>query len=1354
MRYVLGKEIGRGSFGRVCEARDGKGNAYAVKLADSEEGRQLLRAQFELLSGVDHRRIVRAYDFDTAIRDGAMMATELVAGPDLEAYVAANGTGDLAQITAKILDALRYLHSLGRTHGDIKPGSILICDGPDGVDIRLVDVGFSPAEGSRLPALFGTPAYMAPEIIRDMPADGRADLYSLGVTLYEMLSGVSPFAGASREEILTRHLEHTPPPLSGLTDGIDLGWDSFIGVLLKKEAVLRYRDASHAGLALEKALGMPGIFLENVLPPRSTPLLQRDASIQAIGRLVSSAHGGGVLLCGERGSGVSRLIREASILAMLRGLKVHSISLSRDMPGIAQMASEVLRLDDGMPEFGPPAPSAPSTEPAARLDELLRMFESRLSGDGTHILLIDRGEVLEPLELRLLGALAKSSDSLKMVIGYQDGHEPDCESSPEETLDRVDVKALGRDGVEHLALDYLGRSALPPGLAEELYHATGGNPGLLQLTLAHLWGTGSVGVEAGGEALNVTWDKAVEVPASLKQAGRMRLKGLSDKAMEGLKVMAVGGGWIEAAVLSTVFPSTAGDILDELLSRGLVEKDQDKAIHFRATGLPDIVREITSEDEVIALSRRLAPAIEALAKHVSDYYRLGLLYLQGGRPEVAFPYLAGAGDYFARFSVRDALLAYGRALECGGDRGLVAALEEKAGDLKLSLGDLVGAESAFGRAAAIRPTSLRKLGWVKVLMRRLDESVEILSRSKADAADRGDEVETAHVLSDLGYAHTMHSDRDAGLKMLKEAARLFDERAMAREAGTAYNRIGFVEMRGGNYKSAARAWETARRDFDRAGFAKGAAVCLMSQSICYRKQMDFDKADVCFVDSLRILEETRSVSEKAACQQNYGLLLIDQGNLGLASEIVDEAFKTSRMLGRATGVLNATILLCAVDLEYGNWKSAEEKLGGMLPHSGMLVGPGLEGSGRSGSGDAGHGGVSAFQKAIIRRYQALARSMAGDTETAGSLADESLDLAREAGDSEGQGQAILVKSAVLLRAGRAREAAEQARLASAALTLGSSLLYANEAQRLLGEALCELGETDSGIAVLAAAREGFECAPRSLHIGRVLRSLAHAHWLARDFESFNRYLRSSLEIFRGANARYDSALAILLSGKVAIRRGSLIQARHYLREAERIFEALCIDDLKTKAGDEMSRIPTGEYEIKAVGSLSRISQVLSSSRDLTTVLHLAMDLALEYLGAERGVLILADETTGELTTFVEREMDRESLDEVINISGSIVESVRSTGLPVVASDATQDPRFKDSRSVRMHNIMSVMCIPLKMGENLLGVIYLDSRGVPAGFSELETAFVGAFANQVALAISTARFVGRLYDDVTDLRVRA
>ena len=134
----------------------------------------------------------------------------------------------------------------------------------------------------------------------------------------------------------------------------------------------------------------------------------------------------------------------------------------------------------------------------------------------------------------------------------------------------------------------------------------------------------------------------------------------------------------------------------------------------------------------------------------------------------------------------------------------------------------------------------------------------------------------------------------------------------------------------------------------------------------------------------------------------------------------------------------------------------------------------------------------------------------------------------------------------------------------------------------------------------------------------------------------------------------------------------------------------------------MDRALPEDDEIAAVASLSRISQALNSSHDLATVLDLAMDLAMEYLGAERGVLMLEAGRSGEPATVVHRKMDTESVEEVIGISKSIVESVRATREPVIASDATVDPRFRDSKSVRVHNVMSVMCVPLMRGDSLLG----------------------------------------------------
>ena len=186
----------------------------------------------------------------------------------------------------------------------------------------------------------------------------------------------------------------------------------------------------------------------------------------------------------------------------------------------------------------------------------------------------------------------------------------------------------------------------------------------------------------------------------------------------------------------------------------------------------------------------------------------------------------------------------------------------------------------------------------------------------------------------------------------------------------------------------------------------------------------------------------------------------------------------------------------------------------------------------------------------------------------------------------------------------------------------------------------------------------------------------------------------------------------------------------------------------------MEKIPSDELETKAVASLSRIAQTLNSSHDLTTVLNQAMDLAIEYVGAERGMIMLEDEATGELSTYARRAIDQDSVEEVIDFSQSIVDSVRSSGEPVIAGDVTQDTRFKNSRSVRTHNIMFVMCLPLLMRDKLLGIIYLDSRSAPAGLSHLEKSFVQAFANQVSLAIVNARLFGKLYEDMVDLRRRA
>jgi len=654
-------------------------------------------------------------------------------------------------------------------------------------------------------------------------------------------------------------------------------------------------------------------------------------------------------------------------------------------------------------------------------------------------------------------------------------------------------------------------------------------------------------------------------------------------------------------------------------------------------------------------------------------------------------------------------------------------------DLKLEQGDLESAGRHFSKAASLRPSSLRKSAWVIGLRGEFEESVGILKQCEAGAVVRGDEIEAARVRSDLGYIYAMQSRRDLSLAVLEQAREVFETSDMYLEAGLASNRIAFAEYKVGNFKSAAAAWTKAERCFVRADDKKRAAICLMSLGLCSRKQMDFERAEKCFKDALAIFEDINAIGEKASCQQNYAILLLDQGDLSRAMTLTERALAVGNLLGRRSAIVTATILLAALSLEVGDWEEARTRLLDLL------------GNERP---------PDVFQRSMITRYLALAASMAGRLDEAEKSAAESLALALEAEDSEGRGQALLAKGTLMLRGGRWGEAADTAGEALEVLIAAGSLFLANEARRILGEALCSAGRCDEGMPLLLEAEDAFRLVPRSVHMGRVIRSLALGYHVDGDRASFAKHFGKAMEVFRAAGARYEYALTLLLGGREALARGGLLQTRRYLSEAARLFDALKIEDLYKEAVREMEKVPSDELETRAVGSLSRISQTLNSSHDLTTVLNQAMDLAIEYVGAERGMIMLEDEATGDLSTFAQRAIDQDTVEEVIDYSQSIVDSVRSSGEAVVAGDATQDDRFKNSRSVRTHNIMFVMCLPLLMGDKLLGIIYLDSRSAPADFSHLEKSFVQAFANQVSLAIVNARLFGKLYDDMVDLRRRA
>jgi len=227
-RYRLEAEIARGAIGVVWRAVDvTSGESVAVKMLRPEaaEASDLVTgflAEAEILAGLDHPSVVRVRNLITD--DGLMaLVMDLVPGADLRRRLRTGGpiaAGRAATIAAQVADALDYIHALGVTHGDIKPGNLLLPD--DGGPVRLADFGVARRAGEPAGPTLATPEYVAPEVVAGDPPSPAADIYALGIVIYEMLCARSPYRGGPPSEVLRRHAGCVPVPPAGMPTAL---WD-------------------------------------------------------------------------------------------------------------------------------------------------------------------------------------------------------------------------------------------------------------------------------------------------------------------------------------------------------------------------------------------------------------------------------------------------------------------------------------------------------------------------------------------------------------------------------------------------------------------------------------------------------------------------------------------------------------------------------------------------------------------------------------------------------------------------------------------------------------------------------------------------------------------------------------------------------------------------------------------------------------------------------------------------------------------------------------------------------------------------------------------------------------------------
>ena len=265
-KYEIKGVLGKGAMGIVYKATDPHiERMVAIKtvrkdLLDADLAAQFMarfRNEARAAGRLHHPNIIGIYEYgeDASV---AYIAMEYVDGTGLREYLNRNARFELHQVVAivtQLLQALEFAHAQGVVHRDIKPANLILTDTGT---LKVADFGIARIDATNLTMtgmVMGTPSYMSPEQCRGLPSDHRADLFSTGVVIYELLTGARPFAGSMEAVTYKICHEHPRPPSEIAASALPFSLDALVARALAKDPADRFPDARAFRIALRLAAG-------------------------------------------------------------------------------------------------------------------------------------------------------------------------------------------------------------------------------------------------------------------------------------------------------------------------------------------------------------------------------------------------------------------------------------------------------------------------------------------------------------------------------------------------------------------------------------------------------------------------------------------------------------------------------------------------------------------------------------------------------------------------------------------------------------------------------------------------------------------------------------------------------------------------------------------------------------------------------------------------------------------------------------------------------------------------------------------------------------------------------------------
>ncbi len=1413
-RYRVQKRLGSTPMGEVYKVEDlTDGSTLALKLSpeeSSEEDIVRFKREFYTLARLRHPNIVEVKDFGILgkgetpeprqTQSRCYFSMEYIEGEDALHFFdkkrpLTKRTCDfLYSALSQLCHALFYIHSKGLVHCDLKPGNILISKQTSKTreqeqvsgefpTVKMLDFGLAGEMNSSSPSFAaGTLGYMAPEVLRSGKADSRSDLYSLGIVLWEILANRRAFPGDEPISIIRDNLTKELSPPTSYDSTIPEALEKMTLRLVSKEPRERYRSALEVIQELSSIA--PHISVGKLPSERfylpTSGLVGRDAVLSSFQSLLHKARRGAgqvVMLRGERGIGKSRLLQEFKFEAQLSGSTVvlGACCQSEKTPFSPwrHALSRLQRDDTQIPHFLQEASSRQGGPQAEKLHIFERMA-SRIVGLSKGVakplvILIDDLDLADSNSLDFFTYLSLSLERSSVLLAAfceknTDSADRLDELEEMEFAKKIELRELKLPDTNLMISNLLGSKDSHEAIAKWVHQQAGGNPLLIEETISSLVQDNVLKREGPKWSFEPEDLEKTTLSKDVESLVNVWLSRLGKKEVELLSLASVLGDGFDLRVLeelSRLEGPLFFQVLDSLEVQNLVRREQGTSFAFTHKWTQRILYDRISASRRENLHRKAGRAIERLSP--DRWFDLAHHYLRGRIKGKAYKYSLLAGE---------------RARESFANR---EALEYYRNALRLS--------DELNRPAD-RVSILQDIGDACNLLGEYDEGLESYSSARALLASQaeGQPLADAILLRKKATIHHKRGDHGEALSYLRKAAELASREPGSEEMARILNEMGWVYQLKGEYDQAANSYHQALRIAKERDDLAMLSRTHYNLGVLFWSQKDLSRAAEYCEKALSVDRRTKDPYALASCYSLLGAIHFASGDLDKAIKSHRQNLKLSRETSEVYGQLTSLTSLGILTRRKGMLDEAEDYLSQALPLAEKVGDWKMKGRTYNNLGLV-YQHKAKWDKAFAyyqRSLKALRKS--GDEQlvavchdnlgslhlTMGNLKDARRQIERGLGirekskDLPGLASSCFNMGQLMREESHFEEASGYLEKSVALYEKEGDQYNMADALASLANVTLSLGDREKALRYCRDCLELSERAGNPFAQGSTHRILARARYESGDRDRVEESLSETIEVFRKLGAEFELGKSLLEAGRLGIRMVEegqtgdwLSSARSNLREAEKIFSRLGASKRAERARywlDALTdRVLSGDFDISKRGEylkiLYQVSELVNSISSQDELLNQVLDLAIKLVCGERGLLLLIDEKTHDFFLAAGRGTDEATISDATKISKTIMDKVVESGRPVVSNDALHDPGFRESDSVLLNRIRSLLCVPLMAKGETIGTLYVDSRAQADLFSRMDEGFLIAVANLIGATIDQSKFSARLQSENISLKLK-